>query len=314
MGSLRTPGMGTVPIKPSTQTGEPYTPALDNVRGILWMLLAVTTLTAMFAVIKQMTLELPVFVVALSRTFFSLCFLVPWLARTGRAGIRTTRLKTHFLRAVCGTAAFVMLVFALEHLILADAMVLAFTSPFWSILISAFVLGEVLRRWRIGAAVVGFCGVLMIVKPQGGIEPAMLLALGSAIMTSSAMITMKSLSSTEPPTRIVFYFMLFGTIVLIPPAISTWETPDAMQFVWLLAAGVLGAAGQAFLARAYDAGEVGVVAPFDFLRLPIAALLGYLIFRELPDTLSAIGTGVIAASAIYLLRRSAKERRRSQDP
>ena len=305
--------MGTVPLKPPSRIGDTYSPTLDNVRGILWMLMAVTTLTAMFAIIKQMTLELPVFVVALSRTFFSLCILVPWLVRSGRAGIRTTRLKTHFLRAICGTAAFVMLVFALEHLILADAMVLAFTSPFWSILISALVLGEILRRWRIGAALVGFCGVLMIVKPQGGIEPAMLLALGSAVMTSSAMITMKSLSSTEPPTRIVFYFMLFGTLVLIPPAALTWETPDSLQFAWLLAAGVLGAAGQAFLARAYDAGEVGVVAPFDFLRLPIAALLGFLIFHELPDVWSAVGTGIIAASAIYLLRRSAKERQRTQE-
>ena len=286
-----------------------YSPKHDNVRGIVWMLLAVVTLTSMFAVIKQMTLELPVFVVALSRTFFSLCLLLPWLVRSGIAAIRTTRLTTHFLRAICGTAAFVLVVFALERLILADAMVLAFTSPFWSILISAIALGEVVRGRRIAATIAGFCGVLMIVKPQGGFEPAMLLALGSALMTSTAMITMKRLSSTEPPTRIVFYFMLFGSMALLPPAAATWRTPDPGQLAWLLLAGLLGAIGQAFLARAYDAGEVSVVAPFDFVRLPVAAVLGYLVFRELPDFWSIVGTTVIVASAIYLLRRSAKERR-----
>ena len=76
-----------------------YEPKLNNVRGILWMLAAVTTLTTMFAIVKQMSTELPVFVVALARTFFALCMLTPWLIRNGRAGIRTTRHGLHFVRA-----------------------------------------------------------------------------------------------------------------------------------------------------------------------------------------------------------------------
>ena len=74
-------------------------------------------------------------------------------------------------------------------------------------------------------------------------------------------------------------------------------------------AGVLGAVGQDFLARAYDAGEIGIVAPFDFMRLPVAALLGYLIFAELPDPWSIAGTIVIIASALYLMRRGRIEQR-----
>lgn len=298
-----------MPIAPSGA----YTPTLNNLRGIVWMLLAVTTLTAMFVVIKQMTLELPVFVVAIARTFFALLMLMPWLVRNGRAGIRTQRIGFHFIRAFCGIAAFVCLVFSLEHLILADAMVLAFTSPFWSILISVIALGEIIRGRRIAATVVGFCGVIMIIKPQGGIEPAMLLALLAALLTSLAMISMKKLSSTEPPTRIVFYFMLFGTLVLLPGAAWSWQMPDLTQTAWLLLAGILGAVGQDFLARAYDAGEVSIVAPFDFMRLPIAALLGFLVFAELPDMWSIAGTGVIVVAAIYLMRRGAREQRDARE-
>ena len=289
-----------------------YQPKLNNVRGVLWMLAAVTTLTTMFAIVKQMSIEVPIFVVALARTFFALCMLTPWIVRNGRAGIRTTRPGLHFVRAFFGITAFVCVVFALEHLILADVMVLAFTSPFWSILIGAIVLHEAIRGRRVAATLVGFCGVLMIVKPQGGIEAAMLLALLSAILSSCAMISMKSLSSTEPPTRIVFYFMFFGTLIMLPGAVLTWETPTLVQTGWLLLAGVLGAVGQDFLARAYDAGEIGIVAPFDFMRLPVAALLGYLIFNELPDPWSIAGTVVIVASALYLMRRGRieqKERR-----
>lgn len=292
-----------------TASGGSYTPTLNNLRGIMWMILAVTTLTAMFGIIKQMTLELPVFVVAISRTFFALVLFLPWLFRTGRGALRTNRLPLHFARAFCGITAFVCLVFSLEELILADAMVLAFTSPFWSILISVIALGELIRGRRIAATVVGFCGVLMIVKPEGGVEPAMLLALAAAFLTSLAMVSMKRLSATEPPTRIVFYFMLFGTLILAPGAAYTWQTPDPVQIAWLFGAGLLGAIGQDFLARAYDAGEISIVAPFDFLRLPLSALLGFLAFSEVPDLWSVAGTVVIVASALYLMRRGAREQR-----
>ena len=149
----------------------------------------------------------------------------------------------------------------------------------------------------------------MIVKPHGGVEPAMLFALLSAILTSSAMISMKSLSSTEAPTRIVFYFMLFGTLMMALPAGLTWITPSLIQTGWLFLAGVLGAVGQDFLARAYDAGEVSIVAPFDFIRLPVAALFGYLFFSELPDAWSIAGTLTIISAAIYLLRRGQREQK-----
>ena len=101
--------------------------------------------------------------------------------------------------------------------------------------------------------------------------------------------------------------------MLIPPAAATWETPTLVQTGWLFAAGVLGAIGQDFLARAYDAGEVSIVAPFDFMRLPVAAILGYIVFSELPDQWSIIGTLVIIASAIYLLRRGQIERREARE-
>ena len=272
------------------------------------MLLAVTTLTTMFVVVKHMAMELPVFVVAIARTFFALCMLTPWLIRSGPGVLRTRRPGLHFFRAFFGITAFVTLVFALEELIMADAMVLAFTSPFWSILIGAIILNEIIRGRRIAATIVGFCGMLLIVKPHLGVEPAMILALGSAVLTSSAMISMKNLSSTEPPTRIVFYFMFFGTLILLPGAAYTWETPTLTQTCWLFLAGVLGAIGQDFLARAYDAGEVSIVAPFDFMRLPVAAILGFIVFSEIPDQWSVIGTIVIIASAVYLLRRGHIER------
>ena len=184
-----------------------YRPKLDNLRGILWMLLAVTLLTAMFVLIKQMATELPFFVVALMRTTVALVMFIPWLARVGRAGVATRRLKTHFLRAFFGIASFACIVYAVGRLMLSDTMVLSFTSPFWSILLSGLILGEAIRRDRTFATIAAFVGVVMIVKPHGEIDHAMLIALGSAVLTSGAIISLKSLSRTEPPARDCLLFL-----------------------------------------------------------------------------------------------------------
>ena len=285
-----------------------YRPTLNNLKGVMWMLLAVICLTSMFAILKHMANQLPFWVVALLRTAVALLLFAPWVARVGMAGIATKRIGLHFMRAFFGTASFACVIYALGTLLLSDTMVLTFTAPFWSIIISALLLGEVIRRHRITATIIGFIGVLMIVKPQGEVHPAMLFAVGSALFTSAAMVSMKSLTSTEPPTRIVFWFFVFGTLLLLPPAILTWETPDNVQLAWLFGAGLLGAVGQNFLARSYDAGDIGVVASFDFLRLPLAALLGFLVFQEIPDAWSALGTAIIIGASLYIARREAKIR------
>ncbi len=287
----------------------PYTPKLNNLRGILWMIAAVVALTLMFAIVKQMVKELPVFVVAIMRTAFALVLMVPWMLRVGVPGLETKRIGAHVLRAFFGVTSFVCVVYALSKLLMADAMVLAFTSPLWAIFVSAVILREVAGPRRIAATLVGFVGVLLVVKPHGGFEPAALIALGSALLTALAMIMVKSLSATEPPTRIVFYFFVFGTLMLLIPAIVTWQTPTLVQFAWLFGAGLLGAVGQDWLARAYDAAEVTVVAPFDFVRLPVAALLGFALFDEIPDALSIFGMTVIISASLYIAHREAEMKR-----
>lgn len=283
-------------------TVTPHQPRLDNLRGILWMLAAVLALTGMFVIVKDMVRELPVFVVAIMRTGLALVLLVPWMVRVGAAGMRTTRLWGHLSRSFFGITSFVCVVYALSKLLMADAIVLSFTSPLWAILVSAILLGEVAGRRRIAATLVGFAGVLLIVKPHGGFEPASLVALGGALLTAFAMVSMKSLSATEPPTRVVFYFFTLGTLMLLPAAIATWQTPTLVQFAWLCGAGFLGAIGQSWLARAYDAAEVTVVAPFDFLRPPVAAVLAFALFGEVPDPWTVVGMAIVIGASIYIAR------------
>ena len=268
------------------------------------MLAAVVLLTAMFAIIRGMAQELPPFVVALMRTSSALVFLGPVVMRQGRLG--TQRPFGHFMRAFFGISSFACLVWALRELILADATAISFTAPFWSFVLAIAFLGERIVFTRLAATIVGFIGVLMIAKPTGAMEPAMLLAVASALLTSFAITTMKGLTATEPAERIVFYFFLLGSLMLLPLALLDWQTPDLRQFAWLIGAGLAGVLGQFCMTRAYGLAPVSLITPLDFLRLPVAGLLGLLAFDEVPDLWSIAGAVVIIGAALVVARRESR--------
>ena len=267
---------------------------------------AVSALTGMFAVAKHLAATgLSVMEIAMFRMVTSLIFYVPWLIRHGAAGMRSERPVAHLWRGILGAASLFCMMYAVAHLMLADAMVLGFTIPLWSILLSALFLGERLRLRRSVATVAGFAGVVLVVQPQGGITWAALVALLGAILASGAIITMKDLTRTEPADRIVVYFFIIGTLVLIGPAIYVWRWPTPQQWGWLVLLGLFGASGQTSLTRAYAAGEVTIIAPLDFTRVIIADIIGFVLFKELPDMWSFVGTAVIIASCAYIVRREA---------
>ena len=284
-----------------------------NVRGVLWMMAAVTGLTTMFAILKHLTRDLPVLEVSMFRMAASLLFFLPWLIRNRLGVLRTQRPMAHFMRGFFGATSLLCMVYAVSKLILADATVLGFTIPLWSIILSMLFLGERIRLRRTIATICGFIGVLLVVQPQGGVAPAALVALGGAILASGAIITMKDLTRTEPADRIVIYFLIYGTLILLGPAIYVWQWPDLVQWGWLLGLGLLGSSGQIFLTRAYALGEVTIIAPLDFLRVIVAGIIGFVVFDELPDAWAFAGTAVILFSCVYIVRREAMMKKQGAD-
>ncbi len=283
-----------------------------NVMGVLWMLLAVTALTGMFALAKHLMTSLPMLEVGLFRFVMSLLFYLPWLISNGMSALKTERKGAHFWRGFFGAASLLAGFYAAHHMRLADATVLAFTIPLWSILFAALFLGERVRLRRSIATAVGFAGVLIMVKPQAGIEPAAIVALLAAILATGAITAMKSLTRTEPTERIVFYFLFYGTVILGLPAIYYFQMPTLTEWGWLILLGLLGSSGQYFLTRAYAAGEMTIIAPFDFTRIIVAGVLGYFIFNELPNSWGFVGATVIMGSCAYIVRREAMLRKEAK--
>tara|TARA_Y100001936_G_C16093179_1_gene688626 strand:+ start:1963 stop:2877 length:915 start_codon:yes stop_codon:yes gene_type:complete len=276
-----------------------------NVLGVLWMIVAVTLLTGMFAIAKVLMETLPVAEVGMFRFLVSLLFYLPWLFTSGLGALKTERPFAHFWRSFFGATSLLAGVYAVHHLLLADAIVLTFTIPLWSIILAALFLGERVRFRRTIATVIGFAGVLMIIKPQTGVEPAALVALLAAILATCALTTMKNLTRTEPSNRIVFYFLLYGTIFLAIPASFDFRMPNTEEWIWLFALGLVGSTGQYCLTRAYAAGEMTIIAPLDYTRIIIAAVIGLVFFNEIPDAWAFAGAAIVICACGYIVRREA---------
>ncbi len=266
------------------------------------MLAGGAAFTVMGALIKHLSQTLPITVIVFFRMLTALLMLLPWVLRQGGSNLLTPQPGLHLLRAVTGFLALICLVYALSRLIFADAIALSFTTPLWMIITAAVLLRETAGSRRALATAFGFGGVLVIVRPHMNPDPAMLAALASAFLGSLSLAFVRKLSRIDSALTITFYFSFFGTLFSAVPVILAWTTPTPLEFLLLLGTGVCAVVGLICAARAYSLAEATVVAPVDFTRLPMAAVIGYLVFNELPDAWTLSGTAIIMLSILYIGR------------
>lgn len=268
----------------------------------LWMFVGSMCFTAMGVIVKLLANDVPIPVIVAARMGVALLLMLPWLVRSGLTAVRPGRPWVLLLRSVSGAVSLVCYVYALGELVLADAVALSFTSPLWAIPIAALLLRETMAPSRWAATLVGFAGVLILVRPAGALHIAMAAALLGAACTAFANALTRRLSDSEPPNRIVFYYCFHGTLFSVIPALLWWQTPDAGQVAGLVAIGGLAVLGQMCTARAFSAMEVTRLAPIDYLRLPVSAAIGFVLFAEIPSIWTFVGGAVIAVSTAVIVR------------
>lgn len=285
-----------------------------NHRGALWMIGASLGFTLNSALVKALTTGeqgiggLDVFQVAFARAFFSFALVVPFLLRAGPGALATRYPVTHGIRAFCGAAAMVCGFYAVGRLHLADFTALTFTQPLFVTLLAVILLGEVVRWRRWMATAVGFLGVLVMVRPgASAFDPAALVALLQVLGIAIAVCLVKRLPAGETNAAMLAYFCLMSIVITAVPAVLWWTPPSALQWLLLVGVGVLGVASQAMILRAYRSGEASFVAPFDYLKLLLAGLIGFLVFDEIPGLWTLFGAAIIVGAALYIARREAAQ-------
>ena len=288
-------------------------PAAAISAGISSMLVAVTLFAVMDALIKWLAADYSTVQLVFFRSVFGLVpvAVMVWHAG-GPAVLRTRRYGLHAIRCGIGVVSTGMFFASFALLPFADVIALSFAGPLFLTALSVPVLGEKVgvRRWC--AVLVGFAGVLLIVRPGSGVlGAAALLPLGGALGYALAMAATRRLARTDPTVTIVFWFTASCAVTsgaLLP---WFWTTPTALDTALLVCIGLIGGLGQLTLTHAFRLAPAAVVAPFEYTAILWAVVLGLLVWHEEPDLFTLAGSAVVIASGLFIL---ARERVRAVDP
>lgn len=279
-------------------------PAADRIlRAILAILLAMSCFSVLNAMSKTLSATFPVMEVIWARYFFAFVFMLAiFLPRAGRELFRIRRLDTQVLRGLLLFFSSYLYFHGIAVLPLAEAASISLTAPIIVTALSTRLLGEQVgpRRWA--AVVVGFIGALIVVRPGAdAFDWHVLLIVGSTICSALYQLFSRRYGQTERPDASATLATIVGTLAASPVLPFEWVTPS---WDWRLALfvgmGVMAGAGHYFLTIAYSQAPAAVISPFNYTQLIGAALLGFLVFNELPDFWTWIGAAVIIASGLYI--------------
>lgn len=271
--------------------------------AIMAMVTGAACLAGNHALVRSVADEVGALETSALRFLWAVPLMLPWLIRSRGRMLRTRRHGLHFLAGVTTVASTLFLFSGLALLPLAFATSLSFTAPLFATVMAVLLLSErvTLARWVTIAA--GFAGVLIILRPGvAPVSPASMLPLGFAVAYAFWFILMKRLGSTEQKTTTTFYQTVWSALLLTLIALPEWQWPS-WDAAWRSAAmASLGTAAIFLVAWAFDLAEASLVAPFDYIRLPLIALIAYLAFGEVPDIFTVLGALVIVGATLSSAR------------
>ena len=279
-------------------------------KGMTYMLVASLFAAAMVGCIRTVTATIHPFEVTLFRAIFGFLVFTPTFFRYGFEPLKTTRVAMQASRGCVHAAATLLFFLGISLIPLAKVMSILFSAPLFASLMAVAFLGERVRARRIIALIVGFTGVLIIIRPGGGFGLGETVMVASAVLWAFNLTAVKVLSRTESSLTITLYMGIFMMPISLVAAVPVWTWPTLPEFGWLVAVGCVGGLNQFFIAKAYSHADMTAVLPLDFLRLVWVAAVGFAFFNEIPDAWTWIGAVVIFASASYITLR---ERRLNKD-
>ncbi len=269
------------------------------IRGALCSILSALLFALMSAGVKYSSQFVSSETVVFLRNAFGLLFLLPWVHNAGIDTLKTRRIGAHLVRTITGLTAMYCFFYAIAHLRLGEAVLLNYSSPLFIAIIAMIWLREPASRSMIGTIIIGFLGVLLILKPGFGVfTPAALVGVASGFFVAFAMVSIRNLSSTEPTIRIVFYFSFLSTIISSIPLFWSWEMPSLKVWGVMLGAGFIATKAQLLMTYAYKLAPAAKIGAFAYTNVIFAAIFGWLKWRETFDLASILGACLICLSGL----------------
>ncbi|RZO35229.1 MAG: DMT family transporter [Rhodospirillaceae bacterium] len=278
------------------------------VAGILWMLGAACCFAASLTLVKALQEDgMTPFQAVLFRQIFGLVIFIPVILRAGAASLKTPVPARHGMRAVFGFMGMCTGYYSLTLINVADSVALQFTLPIFTTICAIWLLGEKLHSHRVIATLIGFGGVLLIVRPGfAEINLGVPLALFAAASYAISDTMSRWVARDDPFTSIMMWNFIFMIPLAAIPSAYFWVTPDAGLWLQVLGFSAAGVGAQFCLTRSFGLAEASLVSPILFLRLPLIAAIAFFVWGETTEIWTWIGAGIIFIATTWMTRVETK--------
>ncbi len=284
-------------------------PAPSIPKAAFWMALSIASFLLMSVAGRATTSALSVFQVLEMRSVIGWFILLPLvISQGGFAAMASPRLPLHIARNVIHYVGQGAWLYALTLIPLGVLISIEFTTPIWTALLAVLFLGERLNKFRIASIVLGLIGVVIIVRPStGSVDTGHLIVLGAAACFGASVVMVKALTRTDSVVRIIFWMLVVQSVLGLVPALLEWRNPSLSLWPWIFTIAFTGMSSHFCMARALTYADATLISTMDFLRVPLSALLGWLVYHEQIDAFTAGGAALILmGNLLNLQKRPAK--------
>lgn len=295
-------------MSPTSASETPAAPPPSIGRAVAWISVALISFSVMAVAGRELSSDLDTFSIMFYRSLFGLTLVACFMpfTRQGVSAVRTNRLPLHLTRNVFHFTGQNLWFYAVSLVPLAQVFALELTTPIWVALLAPLLLGERFTLLRLGAIILGFVGILVVVRPGfTALGPGEFAAIACVAGFVGTVIGTKKLTGTETTLTIIFWMTLSQTIMALIILLGAPVVPPAAAVPWVLLIGLCGLSAHFSIAQAFRYADASVVAPMDFLRLPLIALVGMALYGEALDLWVFIG-GSIVFLGNYLTIRTAR--------
>ena len=275
-------------------------------RGFLLALAAGLVFQCLNVLVKQLVHELHPMQAAWMRWIAGILCIAPFALAAGRGAIHTRDLKLHGLRSIFHSSGYALWYFGVGLIPLATTAALSFTGPLFVTLGAALFLGERVHRARWAGVVVGFAGVLVILRP-GMVEPnpGALLMLAAVPLIAGSNLVAKVVAGRDKPAHVVFWQTMLAALAFAPFGLWFWQQPSAAQWALALGAGFFGTLGYFLITWAFRLLDISALQPLAFLGIVWASLFDILFFGRTADAWTFVGAAIIVAAGTAIVHREA---------
>jgi len=271
-------------------------------KAVAWMGVALLSFTVMAVSVRELA-AMHAFEMLFVRSAVGLAIMTAIVSATGWRALETNNLAGNVLRNGLHFTGQVLWIFGITLLPLATVFAIEFTTPMWSAVLAVAILGERMTRGRWVALALGFAGILVIVRPGlEGVSSGALIMLVCAVFFGATSVATKWLTRSDRPVTIVFYMVAIQTLFGAVASVFVWTPIEIGDWPWLILLGITGLSAHYGLTNALSVADASLVMPLDFLRVPLIAAAGYLLYAESIEPATLIGAALIFSGTYYSLR------------